>query len=79
MLRGVTFELRLALDRFGLPDALWSFTVLQVVLNVVLFVPWGVVVRQFLHRGLLVATLSGFGASVFIETAQLTGLFGIYP
>ena len=68
-----------ALDRFGLPDALWSFTVLQVVLNVVLFVPWGVVVRQFLHRGLLVATLSGFGASVFIETAQLTGLFGIYP
>ncbi|MDO5535027.1 MAG: VanZ family protein [Propionibacteriaceae bacterium] len=68
-----------AVERFGLPEALWSFTVLQVVLNVVLFVPWGAVVRQFLHRGLLVTTLSGLGASVLIETAQLTGLFGLYP
>ena len=49
-----------ALDRFGLPDALWSFTVLQVVLNVVLFVPWGVVVRQFLHRGVADADVARF-------------------
>ncbi len=68
-----------ALERVGLPEGLWSFTVLQVVLNVLLFVPWGVVVRQFLHRGLLVTTLSGLAASVVIETAQLTGLYGIYP
>lgn len=72
-------DIERALQVHGLPQGLWSFTVLQVVLNVVLFVPWGVVVRQFLHRGLLTATLSGLAASLVIESAQLTGLFGIYP
>lgn len=76
---GFVDDIARAVDRFGLPEALWSFTVLQVVLNVVLFVPWGVVVRQFLHRGVATATLSGLGASLVIETAQLTGLFGLYP
>lgn len=72
-------EIPRALARHGLPSGLWSFTVLQVVLNVILFVPWGIVVKQYLHRGLAAATLSGLAASVVIEVAQLTGLFGIYP
>lgn len=72
-------DIREALAASGLPQGLWSFTVLQVVLNVVLFVPWGVVVRRFLHRGIATATLSGLAASVVIETAQLTGLYGLYP
>lgn len=62
----------------GFPAFLWSFTTLQVVLNVVLFVPWGVIVRRFLHRGIVAATASGLAASLVIETAQLTGLFGFY-
>ncbi len=76
---GFVEDIARAMLRDGWPAGLWSFTVLQVVLNVILFVPWGVVVRQFLHRSLLVATVSGFAASLVIETAQLTGLFGIYP
>lgn len=72
-------DIERAVSEVGLPEGLWSFTVLQVVLNVILFVPWGVIVRRFLHRSILAATLSGLAASAFIESAQLTGLFGVYP
>lgn len=52
-------------------------TVLQVVLNVVLFVPWGVLWRRFLGRGVITATLSGFVVSAAIEATQYTGIFGL--
>ncbi|WP_203568761.1 VanZ family protein [Aestuariimicrobium ganziense] len=76
---GMVDDLGRAFERSGFPEGLWSFTVLQIVFNVLLFVPWGLVVRQFLHRGLLTATLSALVASTVIEVAQLTGLYGIYP
>lgn len=52
-------------------------TVLQVVLNVVLFVPWGVLWRRFLGRGIVTATLSGLLVSLAIEATQYTGIFGL--
>ena len=54
-------------------------TVLQVVLNVALFVPWGLLWRRFLGRGVLTATLSAFAASCLIELTQYTGLLGLVP
>lgn len=63
----------------GVRGTLMSTAVLQVVLNVVLFLPWGVAVRALLRRGVLVATLSGLAASVLIETTQYTGIFGVIP
>ncbi|GAB3256715.1 VanZ family protein [Arthrobacter pigmenti] len=64
----------------GLPllAALSSPVTLQVVFNVVLFIPWGIIVRRYFSRGVLVTTLSGFLASVLIEASQYTGLWGIY-
>lgn len=59
--------------------ALRSTVVLQVVFNVLLFVPLGVVLRRYFARGILGSTLIGFATSVLIETSQYTGLFGIYP
>ncbi|MGC5167616.1 VanZ family protein [Luteimicrobium sp. DT211] len=59
--------------------ALRSPAVLQVVLNVVLFVPWGAIVRRFLGWGLVPTVLSAFGASLLIETTQYTGIFGLIP
>ncbi|MBK9156922.1 MAG: VanZ family protein [Propionibacteriaceae bacterium] len=56
-----------------------SFVFLQVAFNVLLFVPWGIMIRSFLHRGFWVAVLSGFAMTVLIETTQATGLWGIYP
>ncbi|HCX85198.1 MAG TPA: hypothetical protein DHV14_08700 [Micrococcales bacterium] len=52
---------------------------LQLVLNVVLFVPLGFLVRVLAGRGIGVAFLVGLGTSLLIETTQLTGVWGIYP
>ncbi|MFC8731906.1 VanZ family protein [Luteimicrobium sp. NPDC057192] len=62
-----------------LSAAIRSPAVLQVVLNVVLFVPWGVIVRRFLGWRLLPAVASAFAASLLIETTQYTGIFGLIP
>jgi hypothetical protein len=52
---------------------------LQLVLNVLLFVPLGFFVRVLGGRGILVAGLSGLGTSLIIEFTQLTGVWGLYP
>ncbi len=52
---------------------------LQLMLNVVLFVPLGFFVRVLGGRGIVAAGLIGLGVSAFIETTQLTGVWGLYP
>ncbi len=52
---------------------------LQLVLNVVLFLPFGPFVRLITHRGVVVATALGFAVSLLIEVTQLTGVWGVYP
>ncbi|WP_165570399.1 VanZ family protein [Aeromicrobium sp. IC_218] len=61
----------------GTRATLTSAVTLQVVLNVVLFVPWGVLARRFLGLSLVTSVLSGFVASTLIELSQYTGLFGL--
>lgn len=53
--------------------------VLQVALNVLLFVPLGFFLRVLGGRGILIAGLSGLAISGIIETTQLTGVWGIFP
>ncbi|WP_219108036.1 VanZ family protein [Austwickia sp. TVS 96-490-7B] len=53
--------------------------VLQVVFNVIFFVPWGIFARRWAHLSILGCTASGLGATVLIETTQATGLWGMYP
>lgn len=53
--------------------------VLQLLLNVLLFVPLGFFVRVLGDRGILIAGLVGLAFTVFIETTQLTGVWGLYP
>lgn len=62
----------------GLTEALTSFVVLQVVFNVVLFVPWGVIARRYLGWSIPVAVLTGLLISVSIELTQYTGLWFSY-
>jgi len=52
---------------------------LQLAFNVLLFVPLGFFVRVLFGRGVVTTMLVGFGLSLFIETTQLTGVWGIYP
>ncbi len=52
---------------------------LQIALNVVLFLPLGFFVRVLGGRGIFVAFAAGLGLSMFVETTQLTGVWGLYP
>lgn len=53
--------------------------VLQLALNVLLFLPLGFFARVLARRGILTALLLGFGISLVVELTQLTGVWGIYP
>lgn len=72
-------DITAAVSDVGWRAALTSREVLQVVFNVVLFVPWGVLVRGYLQRPAWVAILTGALASLFVEVTQATGLWFIYP
>lgn len=52
---------------------------LQLALNVLLFIPLGFLIRLLTNKGVVVSMLTGFVVSLFVETAQLTGMWGIYP
>jgi glycopeptide antibiotics resistance protein len=60
-------------------QTLLSDPVLQVVMNVVFFVPLGLLVAYRWRRSLWVALLASFGVSLTIELTQGTGLWGLAP
>lgn len=72
-------DIRTQTAGMGLRDALTSAVVLQVVFNVVLFMPLGVLLHRYFHRGVLVSTLVGLVVSICIEATQYTGFFGLLP
>jgi len=51
---------------------------LQIVLNVLLFLPLGYFLRVILHRGVVVATVAGLALSLLIELTQKTGVWHLY-
>lgn len=73
----VVDDIRTALAGPGNP--LRSPELLQLVFNVLLFVPLGFFVRVLFGRGFVVTVLIGFAVSLLVETTQLTGVWGIYP
>ncbi|WP_217131868.1 VanZ family protein [Leucobacter chinensis] len=52
---------------------------LQVIFNVVLFVPFGVIVRGYFKRGFFATVALGALLSLAIEVTQATGMWGMYP
>ena len=52
--------------------------VMQVALNVALFMPLGFFLRFFWRRGVVVTTVVGLLISLLIECTQLTGVWGLY-
>ena len=53
--------------------------VLQLLLNVLLFLPLGFFLRVLGGRGVITALVVGVGLSGFVEVTQLTGVWGLYP
>ncbi|NYF18176.1 hypothetical protein HDC37_003032 [Microbacterium sp. AK009] len=70
-------DIRGAFDGVGSPLA--DPALLQLGLNILLFIPLGFFLRVLGGRGIVVAVLVGFGLSLLIETTQLTGVWGIFP
>lgn len=68
-------EIRQATAGMGWRQSLQTFTVLQVLFNVLLFIPFGVLVRGYLKIHWALATLLGVLTSVLIETTQYTGFW----
>jgi len=62
----------------GLHSYVLGSATLQVVFNVALFVPLGIIVRGFFSRSLPVAVAVGLVTSVFIEATQYTAIWGVY-
>lgn len=73
----VVDDLRTAFAGPGNP--LRSPELLQLVFNVLLFLPLGFFLRVLFGRGIVVTVLIGFAVSLLVETTQLTGVWGIYP
>ncbi|OQO90608.1 VanZ family protein [Saccharomonospora piscinae] len=69
------------LDRYASPTlfAPLTQTFQQFSMNVLLFVPLGVIVLALWRRGARFATLSGLGLSLLVEITQLTANFGTAP
>lgn len=55
------------------------YGLLQLVMNVVFFVPLGFVLSRWLRWRWWAVLPAGFLASLFIESSQLTGFWGLYP
>lgn len=73
-------DISLALARHGFSVGLLTdVAILQIGLNVLLFVPLGFFLRVLGNRGIIVATLSGLAVSLVVEFTQLTGVWGLYP
>jgi hypothetical protein len=71
-------EIRGAVARRG-SAAAGDPAMLQVLLNVLLFVPLGFFVRVLGGRGVGTALLVGVALSGFVELTQLSGVWGLYP
>lgn len=69
----------LRIGEIGWGATLVSTLGLQVLLNVALFVPWGIFLVGYFRRSIRFAVLTGATLSLSIEVVQVTGLLGIYP
>lgn len=67
-----------ATSQLPLLAKLTNFSVLQLIFNVIMFIPWGFMARAIFKRKVGVAAATAFGASLLIETTQLTGFWGYY-
>ena len=71
----------LALQRGGAGwwEMATSFPVLQVLMNMALFVPLGMILRGLFRLDATASVATGMLLSALIEVTQYTGAFGLYP
>ena len=70
-------DIRAVRAEIGSRATLRSVVFLQVAFNVLLFVPFGVLVRVLLRWGVALTTIAALATSLVIEATQYTGVFGL--
>ena len=63
----------------GLLELATSFPVLQILMNMTLFVPLGLILRCVFRQDTTTSLALAVLLSALIELTQFTGAFGIYP
>ncbi|MFJ2621716.1 VanZ family protein [Glutamicibacter sp. NPDC087344] len=67
-----------AASQLGLRSFSTSFTLWQVLFNIILFMPLGILAVRWLRGNVLTAVVLGLVASLAIELTQYTGIWGLY-
>lgn len=75
----IVTEARLEYAGGGISALIRNADVQDVILNVLLFIPFGMLFRHLLRRGIALAVAAGLTLSLLIELTQLTGNWGFYP
>ncbi|WP_313813972.1 VanZ family protein [Glutamicibacter sp.] len=63
---------------YGTRSFLTGFTLWQVLFNIILFMPLGILAVRWLRGNVFTGVLLGFAASLAIELTQYTGMWGLY-
>ncbi|QEP07158.1 VanZ family protein [Glutamicibacter sp. ZJUTW] len=71
-------DFKLAIVERGLSGFATSFTLWQVLFNIILFMPLGILAVRWLRGNIITGVLLGFAASLAIELTQYTGIWGLY-
>lgn len=62
----------------GLSGFATSFTLWQILFNIILFMPLGILAVRWLRGNIFTGVLLGFAVSLAIELTQYTGIYGLY-
>lgn len=71
-------DFKLVVVERGLSGFATSFTLWQVLFNIILFMPLGILAVRWLRGNIITGVLLGFAASLAIELTQYTGIWGLY-
>lgn len=71
-------DFKLVIVERGLSGFATSFTLWQVLFNIILFMPLGILAVRWLRGNIITGVLLGFAASLAIELTQYTGIWGLY-
>lgn len=72
------YEFRAAIAELGLRGFATSFVLWQILFNIILFMPLGILAVRWLRGNVFTGMVLGFAASLAIELTQYTGIWGLY-
>ncbi|UTT41225.1 VanZ family protein [Glutamicibacter mishrai] len=72
------YDFRASIAELGLRGFATSFVLWQVLFNIILFMPLGILAVRWLRGNIFTGMVLGFAVSLTIELTQYTGIWGLY-